>query len=328
MKEALKEALKGRKAMSSLSVVIPTYKRSAELLRCLDGIDRQELPPQEVVVVCRDGDEASRQAVRHWLAAPAAYGKKMVLVRQAGVLQAMRAGTAAADGEIVVYTDDDAVPRASWLRRLAGHYADPMVGGVGGRDVQPGVRGSKAKVGRITWYGKLVGNHHIGAGPARRVDVLKGVNMSFRKQLAAIPDGLLGAGAQVHFEVHMCMAVSRQGYRLIYDPEAVVDHYPAARFDKDQRHQFVGDAVRDAAYNLQSAFLRGTGAYRRLLRIVYAAAVGDRALPGAGRLLVALLRGEREVARAFLPAQSGQWLSLRQQLLRGKRRIAPPMEER
>lgn len=292
-----------------VSVVVPSYKRPDQLLRCLEGLERQDRPPDEVIVVCRATDEATLEAVAPWLAGPSRGARQVVKVVEPGVVAAMRTGTEAARGDVVAYTDDDAIPRPGWIARLCGHYADPEVGGVGGRDV---LRGEEwvppgATVGRLTWFGKLLGNHHTGSGPLREVDVLKGVNMSFRRHLIAFPADLQGGGAQVHFEVHVCLRIRRLGLKLLYDPDLRVDHFPAQRFDLDQRNTFVPRAVQDEAFNLQTGILRWAPPSVRLTRLVYASLIGDRGAPGVARLLAGWIRREEVVVRAFLPAQRGTW---------------------
>jgi len=44
---------------------------------------------------------------------------------------AMAAGVERAEGDVIAFTDDDAVPRRDWLTRIASHFEDPRVGGVG-----------------------------------------------------------------------------------------------------------------------------------------------------------------------------------------------------
>ncbi|MFP3693651.1 glycosyltransferase family 2 protein, partial [Burkholderia sp. SIMBA_048] len=63
--------------------------------------------------------------------------------------------------------------------------ADPRLGGLGGRDWMhlkgSAVYGERPIVGKIARSGKVIGNHHLGAGEAREVDVLKGAHMSYRR---------------------------------------------------------------------------------------------------------------------------------------------------
>ncbi len=47
----------------SVSVVVPTYRRPADLRRCVDALVGQTSPADEVVVVVREDDDESLSAV-------------------------------------------------------------------------------------------------------------------------------------------------------------------------------------------------------------------------------------------------------------------------
>jgi cellulose synthase/poly-beta-1,6-N-acetylglucosamine synthase-like glycosyltransferase len=174
----------------------------------------------------------------------------------------LNVGLAAAIGEIIAITDDDAAPHLDWLERIEEHFlADDRVGGVGGRDwvYQPGSQAPEQvaddrliSVGQLQWFGRTTGNHHIGVGVAREVDILKGANMSYRRSAIlglGFDERLRGAGAQVSNDMGFSLSVRKRGWKLIYDPIVAVDHYPASRFDADRRNQFDFDAYSNAAYN-------------------------------------------------------------------------------
>src|SRR5439155_4056745 len=112
----------------------------------------------------------------------------------------------------------------------------------------------------------------------RDVMVLKGANMAFRREAVALPQGLRGRGAQVHFELAMSLWAIAQGWRLVYDPAAVVDHFIGPRFGADRRGRPERNAVRDATYNYVAALLsqRPELLWRRA---AYGLLVGDRAAP-------------------------------------------------
>ena len=71
-------------------------------------------------------------------------------------------------------TDDDAEPRNDWIERIKHHFEQPEVGGVGGRDDQVVNPGRADRVGELQWFGRLVGNHHLGVGDARPSTFSKG----------------------------------------------------------------------------------------------------------------------------------------------------------
>lgn len=305
-------------ALPSTSVIVASYRRPDDLRRCLGGIAQQDLSPAETIVVRRAGDVATEEV----LARTEYRNLVEVVVNEPGVLAAMGAGVNAAVGDVVAFVDDDAVPRPDWLSRLVRHFEDPEVGGAGGRDYierpeSPNI--PTVDVGRITRWGKLIGNHHRGIGEPRNVMVLKAAGMAFRRHALALPSGLRGAGAQPHFEVGTSLWALRRGWNLIYDPTAVVDHHVGPRFDADQRGRPAPSAVRDAAYNLVTCLLAEAPElfWRRAL---YGLVVGDRSMPGLVRAGVALLRRERNVLRYLRPSLEGQI----EALARGYRRSRRP----
>ena len=47
----------------SISVMVPTYRRPADLKRCLDALRAQARPADEVLVVARPEDDATHRAL-------------------------------------------------------------------------------------------------------------------------------------------------------------------------------------------------------------------------------------------------------------------------
>ncbi|RMF68041.1 MAG: glycosyltransferase, partial [Cyanobacteria bacterium J069] len=225
-----------------LTVIIPTYCRTNDLRRCLAALMQQVRPPDEVVVVVRDTDRDTWDFLNDFLSAhrPKSLAVRTVSVSEPGVVAAMNLGLAAAQGDVVCFTDDDAAPHADWLQRIEAHFlADPNLGGLGGRDrvqhLPESLVGRPCTVGKLQWFGRPIGNHHLGLGAARPVDFLKGVNMSVRRAAIAhrrFDTRMRGTGAQVHFELAFSLALRRAGWTLVYDPAVLVDHYPAPRFDE------------------------------------------------------------------------------------------------
>jgi glycosyltransferase involved in cell wall biosynthesis len=293
----------------TIDVVVPTYRRSELLRSCLRALREQTYPPATVVIVVRASDRESHAVVEE-----EAWGSlRLVEVDEPGVVAALSIGIAATRSELVAFTDDDAAPAPDWLERIVAVLAGTGVGGAGGRDLIDGQSGPLTQdIGRQTRWGKLVGNHHLGAGPPRDVDVLKGVNMAFRADSLALPaPGLLrGEGTQPAYEVLVCGFAKALGRRLVYDPAIRVDHAVGMRHGPDKRDQPRLEAVLDAAHN----FLVATTALDRSRlprQALYALALGSRGSPGLGRALLGLARGEREVLRRLGPSLRGTLLALR-----------------
>jgi len=268
----------------AVSVLVPTYARPAHLTRCLAGLARQTQPADEVVVVVRPEDAASRDVLGQFQHVKL----REVVVRVPGAVAARNAGLAVVTGDIVAFLDDDAVPRPDWLARLVAHYADPSVGAVGGRDVlyqgdAPVQAPPRRQVGVLTWYGRFLTLHPRGTGPARDVDFLKGVNMSISR--ARCPGvhfdaQLRGRGAQVHEDAGLCLEVRRRGLRVVYDPAILVDHFEADRGDNDARAPRDLRARRDRHHNQTYLVARYYPWPRVVIHVLYVLVVGMADAPG------------------------------------------------
>jgi GT2 family glycosyltransferase len=294
-----------------IDVIIPTYRRPELLVRCLGAIAAQRHPPARVIVAVRADDDASKLAAR--TAGIAGNRLHVIEVHTPGVVAAMTAGVAVSTAPAIALTDDDARPRPDWLERIVAHFEESTVGAVGGRDVVPGQEGPLTLVvGRFTRLGKLVGNHHLGTGPPRDVEVLKGANMAFRADALALPAAgvLRGDGAEVDFEVLTCAWARSQGWRLVYDPALLVDHEGGPREGGDQRRRPTSQAIFDAAYNSLIATTLLDAEMQRC-RSAYLLIVGTGDRPGVVRGLVALGRGEWEVLARLRPALQGRMMALR-----------------
>lgn len=265
-----------------ITVIVPTYLRPQDLSRCLNALKQQKRPADELWVIIRDSDRKTWQFLKSYDCENLPLNT--ATVSEVGVIAAMNIGLDAATGDIVVFTDDDASPHDDWLEKIEAYYlADENVGGVGGRDwVYHGTTledGSRRVVGKLQWFGRLIGNHHIGVGEGREVDVLKGVNMSFRRK--AIDNlyfdrRMRGTGAQVHFEVVFSLTLKQKGWKLIYDPKIAVDHYPAQRFDEDQRNSFNVQASINAIHNETLAILGYLPPFRKFIFLLWALLIGTR----------------------------------------------------
>ncbi len=245
-----------------------------------------------------------------------------VKVTQSGVVAALNAGLAAVEGDIVSITDDDAAPHPDWLERIAAYFtSDSRLGGLGGRDwIHHGSKledESRPVVGQLQWFGRVIGNHHLGVGEPREVDILKGVNMSFRKEAVGqlrFDERMRGTGAQVHFEMAFTLALKRAGWKIIYDPNVAVDHYPAQRFDEDQRNNFNEIAFINLVHNETLVLLEHLPFIRRIVFLFWAVFVGTcdslgfvqwlRFLPSqgelAGKKLLASWRGRWQGYKEFV----------------------------
>ncbi|WP_238327600.1 glycosyltransferase family 2 protein [Paenibacillus gorillae] len=267
-----------------VSVIIPSFNRVQSLKLCLEGLMRQCRLPDEIIVVVRNSDDATMT----FIASQIDCRIRMVTVDVVGVIAALNTGLQHVSGDILVITDDDTIAYPDWIEKIAEHFqSNERLGGLGGKDdVYHSGRletGQRSRVGQLLWFGRMIGNHHIGYGRARQADILKGANMSFRRKAIEgilFDENLKGTGAQVHLEVPFCLAVKNRGWELIYDPGVGVNHFPAERFDEDKRNTFNETAFFNMAHNETYSLLKNLNSAKRFIFLLWAFLIGSKATPG------------------------------------------------
>lgn len=312
--------------MTGITVVVPTYRRPERLAMCLDGLRSQRRGADEVVVVVHSSDDESARAVTEWSRGWPAL--RAVVAADAGLVAALNHGLETAREPIVAFVDDDAVPSPDWTARILTAFAqDERIAAVGGRDIV--VHGGRVddtpprrlirrraelEVGRIQWFGRMIANHHLGSGAPRDVDVIKGANMSYRREQVVdhgFDERLRGDKMQMHSELSICLPLRRRGWRIVYDPSIVVMHYPAPRPAGDQRDEVRPTAVAAAAHNEALAILEYFGPVRRLVFAVWALAVGTREFPGLVIFGRDLVTRRRAPLTRFAAVQRGRMAAWR-----------------
>jgi len=313
----------------SVGVLVCTYRRPADLKRCLEGLRRQTRLPDDVIVVRRDTDDATRE----WLDRRANDGLpvRVQVVSHPGIVAARNTGHDACRTDILASIDDDVVPHAEWLARMERHFlSDRTIGGVGGRDhVHDGERFDERLapvVGRLQWFGRPIGNHHLGYGPPRLVQNFKGANMAFRAEAMAgirFDTRLTGRKIEAHEDLAFSLAVWRRGWKLVYDPAVLVYHY-AGRPEK-RAYSAVSAAVdpveiQDAAYNMVVALWDGLTPLRRLAFILWSFLIGTKVEPGLAQAVRYTRQLGFESWRRFFFAQKGRWTAYRDMIAQSSAR--------
>jgi GT2 family glycosyltransferase len=222
-----------------VSVVVTTCDRPIQLLRTLDSLLLQTYPAFELIVVDnRPGTALTRDAVSQ------RYGDdsrvRYVAEHQVGLSAARNAGLAHAHGEIVAFTDDDVMVDRHWLSSLAHAFLqDKDVACVTGL-ILPLELETTAQL----WFEQFGGfskgfeARSFDLGPNRPPDPLfpytagrfgSGANSAFRTDKLRALGGFavdLSAGTPAHGgeDLDAYLNIISAGYRLVYEPRALVWH--------------------------------------------------------------------------------------------------------
>lgn len=198
-----------------VSVVIPVYRNTAGLRRCLRALGEQSYPVQRLdVVVVDNGAELTQGDTHAWLA-----GSRLVREPTPGSYAARNRGVQMARGEVLAFTDSDCLPHRDWL--LAGTRALPTAGlvVVGGRvEVVFRTKGPPRPVELFTRLVSYDQRRYVQEqGFAITANLL--VRRSTFEAIGPFDETLRSAG-----DVEWCRRLTAAGGRLVYDAEATVAH--------------------------------------------------------------------------------------------------------
>lgn len=257
---------------------------------CLEALLKQTRRPIEICVGRRENDAESAAVLADFAHRSEGLVREAVVGPEGNLVASMNAALALTTGDLVALTDDDAEAPPDWLEKLVPPFADPTIGGVGGKDIQRWRTGKARVVGRLLQSGRLVGNHHLGVGPARNVEVLKGVNCCFRGDLIrqiGFDTRLRGPGNVTNWELCLCFEVLSRGYSLIYNPSITVTHHVGPRHDGDVNHRGGFDPRTFAfeQYNETLAVKLHPSRLRRLSYFTRTLLIGSRRAPGLAALI-------------------------------------------
>ncbi len=214
----------------SVTIVVCTRNRPAQLEACLKAIDKLDPKADEVLVIDNSAgdEETKRRAIFH----EARYSIEPIM----GLSRARNRGMRESSCEIVAFIDDDAEPDQRWLQYLIAPFAEPAVAAVTGRIQTPdsSLGGNACEEPRFIndktpeWF-EIATFGGLGLGS----------NMALRKSACTIPkvfDERLGRGApfQIAEENYAFANLLLRGFTAAFIPAATVFHPSLRRSSIEQ----------------------------------------------------------------------------------------------
>lgn len=212
-----------------ISVIIPTYKRKKQVLETIKSFSNQTCRNFKMVVVDQGPEFISSVELSN-LSLP--FSVRYLRLDKPSLTKARNAAIRETNEDIVFFCDDDIVPDRFLIEKHIENYKDDRIGGVGGRIIDSGKRKKRISIKSLyPWVGFFnpidgtpISNFHLDKRCV--VKHIKGCNMSFRKEAlnkAGLFDECIG-GTAVLEDTDMSVRIRRLGYKLLFEPKAVVRH--------------------------------------------------------------------------------------------------------
>jgi GT2 family glycosyltransferase len=214
-------------AVQSGAVVVCTRDRRRLLEACLASLDEQS-HPVPIVVVDNGSSDTTPAFLRAW--SRAAPRRSTVSEPVAGLSRARNVGVDHADGDVVLFLDDDALAPAGWVHAHLHAYEDPTVHAAGGPVVLDFVDGRPPWVAtRLEhWWSAL--DHGAEGRPFPPPHGPYGANMSVRRHALVAAGGFdprlgrRGKSLLSSEEAALFENIWAAGGEILYVPEAVIVH--------------------------------------------------------------------------------------------------------
>lgn len=241
-----------RVGLPTSSIVIPCHNGAKVTEACLTAL-AETVPTSlsaEIIVV----DDASTDATAGMLRRRATLDERIRVLRNrrnAGFIAACNRGARAARGEILVFLNNDTIPRPDWLVALLRTFRDRKVGAAGGKLIYPD--------GRLQEAGGVIFSNASGANFGcgdenphdplysfvREVDYCSGALLATLRSLFLETGGFDRRYRPAYYEdADYCFTVRQRGYKVCYQPECEVMHVEGASYGAKvpgvgNRHQSV-----------------------------------------------------------------------------------------
>ena len=212
-------SVRQRECTPSLSLIIPVWNEERTIAERLENALVLDYPANQLeIIVPSDGstDKTEEIVTRY-----AARGVRLLRLPRRGKIHALKDAVAIAKGEILVFSDANSMYERNALHMLTRNFADSQVGGVCGNQVYLKVKKSEASSQGETlyWsYDKWL----------KRMESLTGSIVSAHGAIYAIRRELYQppASAAVTDDFAISTAVVEQGYRLVFESEAIAYEEP------------------------------------------------------------------------------------------------------
>lgn len=198
-----------------VSVVVCAYNAETTLDGCLRSLAALSYPSYEVIVVDDGSTDATAAIMGRY-----DYIRAIHFEANRGLSAARNAGIAAAEGEIVAFTDSDCLADPQWLDYLVATFRSTGMPAVGGPNLPPPEESLVASCVAVSPGGPL----HVLLDD-QEAEHVPGCNMAFRRDVLREVGGFDPIYRAAGDDVDLCWRLQDLGHRIAFSPAAMVWHH-------------------------------------------------------------------------------------------------------
>ncbi|MDY6863853.1 MAG: glycosyltransferase [Thermodesulfobacteriota bacterium] len=210
------------------SVIVPFYNNHDTILTCLQSIKEQDFIKDDYeIIVVDDGSHGDTGKLVQL------FNLKLLRQKHKGPAAARNLGAWNAKGEIIVFIDADCLAGKDWLKKMLEPFLDPDVKGVQGayKTQQKEIIARFAQCEIEERYRIMEKNHFI--------DFIGTYSAAYRNDIFIKMGGFdesfpIASGEDTDFSYRL----SKENYKLVFNPEAIVYHNHPDRFPTYLKQKF------------------------------------------------------------------------------------------
>jgi GT2 family glycosyltransferase len=196
-----------------VSVVVCSYNGSRTLRETLTALGEVDYPNYEVIVIDDGSTDATPAIARE-------FPVRLVQSENRGLSHARNLGLREAQGEILVYIDDDAYPDPLWLRYLVHTFQSTQHAAVGGPNICPP---ADCETAQCVSHSPGGPNHVLLSDTV--AEHISGCNMAFRRDALLAIGGFDDRFRIAGDDVDVCWRLHDRGDTIGFHPAAMVWHH-------------------------------------------------------------------------------------------------------
>lgn len=243
-----------------VSVIIPAYNEEKVIQQCLQSLVDQTFESYEVIII----DDASTDQTKSIIQGFVSQYPDQIKLREYGKVGPGKARNLTAyqsDAEFLVFTDADCYAEPDWIGQIIGSFISDEIGSVGGPHFAP-PDSSPFQMKLESFFKSLpsaIDFYKGSSSETRETNHNPLCNVAYRRDIFMRLRGFredLFPGEDVELD----QRVIREGYRILYNPQAIVYHHRPENVSQWRKVMF-------AYGRAQGKLLRENGLSRRIQAI-------------------------------------------------------------